>query len=79
MFCIIRIFETIISSTLLLIIVFVLGYNTLVLSEGKPNELVLKLAQANNDFGLSIFGIVSTGHGNQVISPISLLSAFGKS
>jgi serine protease inhibitor len=37
-----------------------------------------KLSLVNNDFAFNIFKLLSTNNKNEVISPISLFSAFGK-
>lgn len=68
-------FDTNICSTILLLFVIVIVQCQDTNEQG--NNIVTKLAEANNDFGLFIYSILATPHGNEIISPISLLSAFG--
>ena len=78
MFCLIRKLHININTIFLIITLFVLDQNQYAQGQAKPSDLVIKLAGANNEFAMSMFNIMSTIHGNQVISPISLMSAFGK-
>jgi serine protease inhibitor len=41
----------------------------------KSNYALKKLSQVNNDFGLTLFGLLSVNNDNDIISPFSLLSA----
>jgi serine protease inhibitor len=41
----------------------------------KSNYTLKKLSQVNNDFGLTLFGLLSVNNDNDIISPFSLLSA----
>jgi serine protease inhibitor len=68
-----------------MIFLFIINYLSVFVLILLPNEYLSnsaeslqQLSKANNEFGFYIFRLLSSANNNDIISPISLLSAFSK-